>query len=69
MADKQSEEEYTQFLAEMYSPEQLAVMIVSSESFMWLFSGSDNWTQTHINALRQGYDAYIKAGGKTWGKP
>ena len=47
--------------------EQIAGAILGSESFMWLMSGS-NHVETHLEALRPAWDAWIEAGGKPWGK-
>lgn len=47
--------------------EQIAVRVLSSESFMWLMSGS-NHVEAHLEALRPAWEAWLEAGGKSWGK-
>jgi hypothetical protein len=51
------------------TPEVIAVGIVSSEDFMWLMCGGDDqWIQSHLCALKPAWDAYVAAGGKTYGR-
>lgn len=50
-----------------FTPEEWAVAIVSSESFMWLMVGS-NHVESNLAQLREGYAEYRSAGGKTWGQ-
>lgn len=47
------------------TPEQYANIIVSSESFFWLMTGSYH-PQAHIDVLRPYWEAYQTAGGKVW---
>lgn len=51
------------------TPEEIAMEIMESEDMMWLMCGGDSmWIPTHLSALRPAWDAYIEAGGKTYGR-
>ena len=50
------------------TPEEIAMMIMQSEPFMWLMAGS-NHQDSQIAMLRPAWEAYKDAGGATWGKP
>lgn len=43
------------------TPEEIAVQIVDSHEFLWLFCGDEKWAQAHISAIRPAFDAYLKA--------
>lgn len=45
-------------------PEAIAQEILASEDFMWLMVAGDD---VCIDALRPAWDAYVEAGGKTYG--
>lgn len=47
--------------------QQIADHVLSSESFLWLMSGS-NHIESQVEALRPAWRAWIEAGGKPWGK-
>lgn len=51
-----------------FTPEEWAIAIVSSESFMWLMAGS-NFVESNLSNLREAYAEYQAAGGRTWGRP
>ena len=49
-------------------PEDIAVAIMASEDMMWLMCGGDDqWIASHLRALKPAWDAYVAAGGKTYG--
>lgn len=53
-----------------FTPEEIAVEIMRSESMMWLMVGGDEkWIPSHLRSLREGWDLYVEAGGPTWGHP
>lgn len=47
--------------------EQIADAILGSESFLWLMSGP-NHVEAHLEVLRPAWEAWLEAGGKSWGK-
>lgn len=50
-----------------YEKYEIADEIISSEQFMWLMAGS-NHVDSNLEALRPAFNAWRKAGGKSWGK-
>lgn len=51
------------------TPEEIAVEVMESEPMMWLMCGGDPaWIPAHLNALKPAWDAYVEAGGKTYGR-
>lgn len=50
-----------------YEKYEIADEIISSEQFMWLMTGS-NHVDSNLEALRPAFNAWRKAGGKSWGK-
>jgi hypothetical protein len=62
-------EHQLEYLAEKnkLTPEQIAHQGFQTEAMMWLMAGS-NHVEAHLAVLRGGWEAYIAAGGRTWGK-
>lgn len=54
-------------LSELPTPEEIAMTVMQSEEMMWLMIGA-NHTESHLNILRGAWEAYIAAGGLTYGK-
>lgn len=51
------------------SPEQIAIEVMRSEAMLWLMVGGDpQHHEAHLDSLRSTWNAYIVAGGKTWGR-
>lgn len=50
------------------TPAEIALEVMQSESMMWLMVGA-NHPESHLDALRDAWDAYVAAGGRTWGQP
>ena len=47
--------------------EEIADEILGSEAFLWLMCGS-NYIESHLANLRPAWDAWLLAGGKSWGR-
>ena len=54
-------------MQEAYEKNKIADEILSSESFMWLMV-SANHPEAHCDNLRDAWNAWIEAGGKSWGE-
>lgn len=54
-------------MSEQATPEEIALAVMQSEAMLWLMVGS-NHVDAHLANLRHAWEAYIEAGGKTWGK-
>ena len=42
--------------------------IMGSETMLWLFAGSENWHQTHLDVLAMYEKRWRELGGKSWGQ-
>ncbi len=52
------------------TPEEIAMRVMESESMLWLMCGGDEkWIHSHLDAIKPAWDAWIEAGGISWGKP